>query len=377
MKKFVVGVSLACCLLAGPSVLPAFAVDEAVQAQLLKQLFRAPQENWLQILTENNRVIDNTFFERCDARIRWDMENNQIEDALRFSLVADLASRAVGQKGKYRWNLAQIFRKNNNEQMFKDLIDNILLSDPTDQDALFERASIYAGNADLPVAYDMFKQLNEQGYRRDETMYRMGKLSLLMDQDERGEKEIDQALALNPNHKEARELKNKILAARPKIVPPGDAFSRVPVANSQGGNPNVPPVAANPSQVSALFNDAERFMRAQDISAAEGAYVRVLQADPSHVKARVYLGALYYRQNNLDQAIAQLTQAAQLDPRDQEAWHFLGNCYERRFDARGNKADLDLAADAYGRGLQIAPGDRMLQIEVSRIHGKKASSAQR
>lgn len=104
MKRFLVGLALFAL------TLPAFPADEKEQAKFLRQLFSCPESEWTQVLNENTPLLDDSFFERCEARIKWDMANNQVEDALRFAYVCDLASEVTGRPAKnYRLELKRAF----------------------------------------------------------------------------------------------------------------------------------------------------------------------------------------------------------------------------------------------------------------------------
>src|ERR1017187_580971 len=113
MKKTLIATVLLWCFLWGGSPLPARAADEQAQVQMLMQLFRLTQPEWLGLLNENRMLLDASFFERCDSRIRWAIENNQIDDALRMSIVADMAMKSNGQVGRYRMTMVYAFLKAN------------------------------------------------------------------------------------------------------------------------------------------------------------------------------------------------------------------------------------------------------------------------
>ena len=61
-----------------------------------------PMSEWPEILARNRELLDASFFERCDARIRWDRQNNHPEDAMRLSEVANLACQLTGRPSEYR-----------------------------------------------------------------------------------------------------------------------------------------------------------------------------------------------------------------------------------------------------------------------------------
>lgn len=82
--------------------LPSLAADEKQQTELLRKLFRAPQSQWTEVMKQNMDLLDETFFERCEARIQWDLKNNQSEDAWRFAEVADAAAELMGKPAHFK-----------------------------------------------------------------------------------------------------------------------------------------------------------------------------------------------------------------------------------------------------------------------------------
>jgi len=352
--------------------LPVRAIDETLQVQFLKELFKKPESEYLEYMKQNTRVLDSTFFDRSEARMRWDLENNQVEDALRFAFVCDLAARAVGRNGQYRLGLAQAFYKAGNYAMAKDLIDSILLWDkdnpPTIMPAKEFMAHMYRNANDYFNAWNTYDELQKAGYKRHQCLNEMADIDLLQDKEERARQEFAEVLRLDPGNKFATD-KLALLNAPQRFSPPG---YKDPV----GSTP--PPVAsANPTASNKWFALAEESYKAGDLEKAEGNYLKAIESDPTHVKARIYLGALYYRLAALDKAIEYLQAATTIDASDFEAWRYLGNCYERRFDTKGNKADLDAAVSSYQAGQKIQPADKTIQTELERALDKKNPSANR
>ncbi len=218
IKRWLVGSLVALSMVASLAG-PALAADEALQMQLVKQLIRFPQNEWPKILEDSRQLLDASFFERCDARIRWGIDNNQIEDAVRFSMIADAAMRANGQNGKYRMSLVYAFLKSGNDSMADQILANIMLTDPADQEAQFLSTGILRARNQFYDAYLGYKKLSDAGYRADECVYQMAIISSILDQGERAEKELQQALAINPNHAGAKAALDKLIAMRPKFVP--------------------------------------------------------------------------------------------------------------------------------------------------------------
>ena len=344
--------------------LPGYAIDETLQVQFLKQLFQRPESEWPEMMKQNTRVLDSSFFDRSEARIRWSLENNQVEDALRFALVTDLACDAVGRTGQYRLGLAQAFYKAGNYNMAKDLTDSILLRNSKDFAAKEFYAHMYRNQMDFFNAWATYDELQKAGYKRTQCLNEMALIDLVQDKEERARQEFAEVLRIDPGNKLANEELGKLNQAM-RFSPPGykdkpENASNPPVANSGGAN--------------RWFMQAEESYKAGKLDAAEGYYKKTIENDPTYVIAYVYLGALYYRQAALDNAIEVLTKAVSLDAKDFEGWRFLGNCYERRYDTKGNKADLEAAVSSYQRGQEISPEDRTIKTELERARDKKNPS---
>lgn len=358
--------------------LPARAIDETLQVQFLKGLFSRPESEWLEFMKNNTRVLDSTFFDRSEARMRWDLENNQVEDALRFAFVCDLAARAVGRNGQYRLGMAQAFYKAGNYQMAKDLIDSINLWDQNNPATMLPAkeflAHMYRNENDYFNAWNTYDELQKAGYKRHQCLNEMASIDLKQGKEERARQELNEVLKLDPGNKYAKDLL-ATLDAPATFAPPGYDYKKEQGGGSQptaATSPNANPAAGNK-----WFTLAEQAYKDNNLEAAEGNYLKAIDSDPKHVKARVYLAALYYRQGQLDQAIARLQEAIALDAADFEGWRYLGNCYERRFDTKGNKADLDAAVTSYQNGQKISPADKTINSELERALDKKNPSASR
>jgi tetratricopeptide (TPR) repeat protein len=374
MKKTLIATLLLSFTWFGGSALPARASDENLQVQMLMQLFRLPQPEWLAFLNENRGLLDSTFFERVDSRIRWGVENNQIDDALRMSIAADMAMKANGQKGRYRMTMVYAFLKANNDGMAKDVLMNILLTDPGDQECELLMAILLKAEGETIEALNRFKKLADAGYHKDECLYNIGVIYILMQKYAEGEKALEDCIALNPNFADASKFLEKYRQTRPKFAPEGVSLNKLPLPKASNVS-NVSEEARQKCQT--FFDEGEAFMKAGEIAKAKAAYGRALEQNPAHVKSLAYLGALLYRQGDLDGAIEHLRKAVGYAPKDREALHYLGYAYERRFDTKGSAADLEEAALFFQQGKLAAPQDHQFQSELDRVNGKRNPAANR
>lgn len=364
----IAGLLLVACPVSSPS---AWAAEEYLQIQFIKAvLLPRPVSDWPKLMEQNRDLLDASFFERCDQRIRWGLDNNQIDDAIRFSMIADEAMRANGQEGKYSLSLVYAFLKSGNEQMAEQLLTFLRLRDPKNPEVRFLTFHIWRGQSNFHDAYNGYKMLAQEGYRSDECYYQMGFISALLDQGPRAEKELGECLAINPNHKEAQSLLDKLVKSRPTFVPTGSnaGFKDVPVVGNT--TTSVAANAENQKLADSLFRQAEAHVQTNQLPKAKDEYLRALQANPGLTKANVYLGALLYRMGDLDGAVRYLTVGVEQNPKDHDAWRFLAYAYERRFDSKKDATDLQKAIAAFERGASVFPEDRQFKVELQRVRAK-------
>ncbi|CAM9857314.1 unnamed protein product [Phaeothamnion confervicola] len=354
--------------------MPARAADETAQIQLLKQAFRMMQPEWPALMNENKNLLDQSFFERCDARIRWGIENNQIDDAIRFSTVADTAMKVTGQKGTvYRMTLVYAFLKANNAIMAKDLLINVMLTDPEEHEAEFMYGSILKGDGSTVDAYNIYKKLAGMNYRKSDCLYQMGFIDLQIDRPEQGLKELKESAEIDPNGP-AKALIAEYERTMPKLAPAGTPFQGMPLPTSAKG-PEVSP--RDVAEAKVYFDEGEASFKAGDMTKAKTGYLRAIQKNPAMAKAYSSLGAVLYREGDLNEAISKLSSASQLDSKDKETLRCLGYCFERRFDTKGDRLDLDKAIAYFQQVAKASPLDPQSKTEVDRVMNKKTPSASR
>lgn len=361
-------VALFLCLGSLLLALPARAADETLQVMMLKKLFASPMPQWQQVLEENRAILDASFFDRVERRIRWSLDNGQVEDAVRFAIVGDLAGAASGRKSGYRMEMAQLFLRLGNIQMYMDLVDNILVMDPQNQPVRFHKASVVHDGGNLVDSYIMYDALAKEGYRKSECLYRMALIELRREDLALARQHLEEALRLDPKHGLARQELDKMLRnlasehiAPPETNPGGTGVGPVPSANL---------TPEQKDRAKAFFDEAELARQSGDLGRAAELFQRSIEADPGFVKAHVFLGALYFQMRNLEPAIRTLERASQLDPKDAEAWRYLGYCFERRYDGKRDGGDLARAQEAFTRAGTLDPGNELLKMDLQRIQDK-------
>lgn len=66
------------------------------QVRMLRDLFRQPVSTWKATLATHEELLDEQFVENVSRRISWGIENNHIDDALRFAMVGDMVLELRG-----------------------------------------------------------------------------------------------------------------------------------------------------------------------------------------------------------------------------------------------------------------------------------------
>ncbi|MEW6281683.1 MAG: CDC27 family protein [Candidatus Eremiobacterota bacterium] len=334
--------------LLGPA--PARAADETAQVLMLRELFRTEQTQWMSTLEKHRGLLDASFFERCEARIRWALDNFHVEDAFRFAIVADFAAKLTGRPAMYRLELAEAAYKAGNVQLFDDIIQNVLVTDPGNLGALFLKCTSLMDKRQFAPAYETLRDLEAKNFNLPKVCYLMALIEISMG-------ETQKAI----EHLKKSGLP-EALALLEKIQQQKDDLRFVPTS---AGNP----------EAEKLFAEAERYLAMGDLMTAESLYTKTLQIDPKHKNAGKYLGAVFYRQRELAKAVDLLAQVVRLDSQDPEAWHFLGNALERTFDTSGDAASLQNAIKAYQEAARLEPNNAIIQGELLRAQSKLSPSA--
>lgn len=330
--------------------------NEQAQTQMLKELFALPVPKWKEHLSKHRQLLNDPFFAAVEQRIRWGIDHNHIEDAIRFCIMGDMASQAVGRPANFRLDLARAFLAAGNTDAAKDLVANILISTSKKEakGARFLDGQIKMREKNYYDAHKAFEELANENYETPDCYYLMSECSFYAGEEERSLLELEKAKDLG--HPKAAEL----WAQRQENL-----------AKSNPGLSPKPPGA----NVEVLLEEADYFIEQGEPEKAEAPYLKALQLDPKHIKAQVYLGALYYRLGDLEQASSYLERATKLDAGDLEAWRFLGNTLERIYDTAGGSDNLEKAMSAYQKSMELAPNDPVVKTEYERIKNKMKGSA--
>ena len=367
-KMPVLCAALGCSLLIS---LPALAVDEGLQVQMLKQMFRLEQSQWPQTLKDNAGLIDESFFERIDQRIRWSAQANQVEDAVRFAMVGDFACEAVGRQGGYRLGLIEAFTKAGNSELAQSLVDNILITDPNNLPARYLRAGFRREAMDTGGATEDYQWCIDRNYQVAASYYFMAAMNVVMEKQAEARRLVEKCLAIEPNFAGAQDMLDKL---KPRTVPSDvqGIFNDIPLP--EGSQP-VAQRKVDPKFHDQYFAKAEAAFRAGKFKEAEDSYVDAINADKNHPDDWIFLAALHYRLGKFDLGLRELRAGITLDPKRVDAWRYVGCCYERMFDRSQSANELKFAKQAYQKALELQPGDPVATMGLERLATKKPKAA--
>lgn len=351
----------------------AYGQSATTAVEMLREMFRQPVTEWQHTLEQSKPLLTTKFFEDVEKRIRWGIENNHVDDAIRFAMVGDFGSEVKGRPANFRIDLAELFFKAQNYMMAGQLVDNIIItSNPKNEvvkRAKFLRAELLETEQSWYAARETYLTLAKEGYKADICFYRAGLISEAADNLKEAVDEYTKAKALG--HVEAGVHLAKIKAVLdggfvPEAIPPLenrpgiDTTTGVAATNQNGGQ-----------DLAAYLVAAKAAVQNGNLAEAKSNYEGALKKDPASAEAVRGMAALLYRSGALDDARAFLDNALMKFPEDPDLWRYRANTYERLFDRKKQTADLDAALKDYKKALQLAPNHPFLSGEYERAKAKK------
>jgi Flp pilus assembly protein TadD len=100
-------------------------------------------------------------------------------------------------------------------------------------------------------------------------------------------------------------------------------------------------------------------LKGGDFSAARGAYEQAIVLDPADPWSYLYLGNLFYTQGRFGDALEQFGSAQRLAPNLAIACVCMADAYHRL-------GEIALADQHYQKAVEVEPGDRCAQANLSR-----------
>lgn len=338
--------------------------------ELLRDMFRRPASEWRGQLKQHNYLLTNDFFTNVEKRIRWGLENNHIDDALRFAMVGDFGAEVKRRPANFRIDMADVFFKAENDLMTGQIVDNIIISSPgtpSAKKARFLRGRLLERKKDLFQAHEEFVKLAEERHRPADTWWRAGMISWIIQQESRAVQEIQKAAGLgNPDA--------KVWMERYKARRKGGWEQIAPLPDTSPGATGKPKPGTSTTTSTGASGKSDYKAR---LAVASGNFIEgvvtyqaLLKDDPNNLGHLQSLAALYYRMGDLKEAKKLLDKALVPYPKDVKLLRFRGNTYERMFDRSGKGADLTNALADYRKASALAPNDPILRLELRRASDK-------
>ncbi|MFA5508705.1 MAG: tetratricopeptide repeat protein [Vulcanimicrobiota bacterium] len=346
----------------------AHAADSPVE--MLRDLFRSPVTEWKQILSQSKPLLTEQFFTNVEKRVRWGIENNHIDDAMRFAMVGDFAAEIKARPAPYRVDLAQLFFDAQNYTMAGQMVDNVLITSPETESgrkAKHIKARMAEMKQDYFNAHNLYEELARVGYEEGEMWYKAGSLSMWLEQETRAKEELNRAV--KAGHVQAR-IELEKLVAREK----GDWNQLIPpTPNSQETSAHLDQTPTNPaSDKDKKLVDAAAAVDNGDLAQAKTIYQGLYREFPQDPEITRSLSALLYRMGSLEEARAFLDTALGTFPQSVDLLRFRANTEERMYDRSREVGHLEKALADYNTAIKLAPNHQFLVIEYQRAQAKHA-----
>lgn len=351
-------------------LLAASAQAAGTQVEMLRDIFRSPVTDWKRVLNESKPLLTEAFFTNVEKRIRWGIENNHVDDAMRFAMVGDFAAEVKGRPAPFRVDLAQLFYDAQNWAMCGQMVDNILVTSPDSESAKkakYLKASMAEIKKDFFTAHELYIDLAKSGYEEGEMWFKAGMLSMWLQQEKRAIEEWDRAI--KAGHVQARLEKEKYQQRMNQ-----DIFAIDPIQNSPETertlNTAGTPVSSGTDKDKKLV-DAAAAIDNGTLETAKSIYQDLFREFPQDPEVTRNLSALLYRMGDLEEAKAFLDVAIGMSPQDPELLRFRANTYERMFDRSREVKHLENALADYRQAMQLSPNHQFLVIEFQRAQNKE------
>jgi hypothetical protein len=138
------------------------------QGAMVAEMLAMPSSEWQSHLKAHRSLLDDEFFTNVSKRIRWGIENNQVDDAFQFAPLGDFAADVVGRSPSYRMDLAELFFTAQNFPRALQFLESVLVVNPESSEASrakFLGAQIKELQEDIPGAYTDFLDLANKAQR--------------------------------------------------------------------------------------------------------------------------------------------------------------------------------------------------------------------
>lgn len=340
--------------------------------EMLRDIFRSPVTEWKKILGESKPLLTEQFFTNVEKRVRWGIENNHIDDAMRFAMVGDFAAEIKGRAAPYRIDLAQVFYDAQNYPMTGQMVDNIIITSPDTlpaKKAKYLKAAMAEMRKDFFAAHQLYVELAEAGYEEGNMWFKAGLVSQWLQQEKRMQEEWEMAMrAGNPDARvELEKYKRRIDGDWNEVLPPIDNSEGTNVALKANPNPSSTP--AKPDKDARLVDVAVAIENGT-LETAKDSLQELYREFPDDQEVIRQLSALLYRMGDLEEAKAFLDAQIASSPQSVDLIRFRANTFERMYDRSRETKYLESALADYKKAASMAPNHAFLPMELERAQKK-------
>lgn len=356
----------------------AVAQAASTPVEMLRDLFRSPVTEWKQILAESKPLLNEQFFTNVEKRVRWGIENNHIDDAMRFAMVGDFAAEIKGRPAPYRIDLAKLFFDAQNLTMCGQMVDNILITSAdteSGREAKYLKASMLELQKDFFSAHEIYVELAKSGYDEGTMWFKAALLSKWLQQEDRMAQEYERAM--KAGNLQARVELEKYRAEMngdwAEVIAPVENSAETDTALKSGPAVNTTASGTSDTGVDkdkALVEVAAAVDNGQ-LNKAKSILQDLYRQFPMDKEITRKLSSLLYRMGELEEARAFLDSAIAGSPQDAELLRFRANTSERMFDRSRQAEYLDAALADYVQAVQLEPDHAFLPMEYERAQEKR------
>ncbi|MCD4785018.1 MAG: tetratricopeptide repeat protein [Candidatus Eremiobacteraeota bacterium] len=324
-------------------VLPAFAVLEFQQRELIHLYIKHPQGNWDKLTKVNKKLVDANLLKMVKNGmyniIKASIEKNEksaylLSSAFIYANLADYLAKKLKIKGENnRLYLVGIHDQAGRTDVAVDICNNILMTEPDNLEVMIYMAMLFERMKMPFQAFNVYQKILKIDKNNKMALYREGILYLNL-----------------AKYKDAVKVFKKLLKVDPKNI-----VAKKYVEMYEGKIKIGKPLDDKNEKAVHHFILGERLFSQGKFESASQQYSNAIENDPHFTKAYVYLGATLMRMKKYTSAVDVLKMAIVRDKKDPEAYHYLGLALEKQFNFNPDMKLLDKAIECYKKAGEVDP----------------------
>jgi tetratricopeptide (TPR) repeat protein len=345
------------------------------QINLLNVISNSDISQWPPLLKKNHACVNDGFvrvmalrasdaMQRALATTKDEQTQRKwMEIAFRYTLLADLSLEEMGQPSKYQLELARKFYEAGAYATALNVVGNVTVREQITHRKNLE-AHLLAGDIrvkmnDLYGALKDYQEVVKLDSKNDRAWYLIGRAYLVMGDMVKSHDAVKNAVAINPNNKEAKALLQHL--ENPTQVPPPSDIS----------NDTLNPHTSDADQAASLVARAEASMRMGHLQEAQDLFNQALKIKDNCWSAHMGLGDLSFRKSDFYKAVEEYDIASKMAPDQAEPLRYKALACEKVYDETGNMPYLDQGINALRSAITIKPNYPEARADQERLLQKK------